>query len=802
MLLPLLLAQTAFATDIVFQEDVRGGVSVDATGVDAHEADEDIHVSGEDLQVLIPRTATPTHGFLILHAKLGGFSAITGAGVRLNGYPIADYGEMIAGTTSTEVYAFNPISLGIGGSGPVAYSELGAVERSFHLGTGINGATLVVVYEDLSLRGFRHVVVATDEVSGGSALLTGLPGPASVGEAILSIGISNECSNDQENIFSINGRPTPYRVGGRDDGPAFSGPCGRQDWNSLITQGSFGFSDDDQVIGIGGDSPDSEPEEIDIDEDGFPDNPYNSRLSDELFRVSYNETGDLAVGYTEGEGDDSLMTTIVAVFDLDGDTDEVPDSSDNCPDIYNPDQLDSDGDGIGDACDDCTDLDGDAFCAPLLAGDTCPGREIDCNDDDPSIFPGAEEIWYDGVDQDCLCDSDFDMDGDGSDSDSHGGDDCNDRDASINPSTGEVWYDGIDQDCGGGCDYDADADTCPHEDHYREASLDPQCDLTCFFSDIDPSDLPAGSVEEEGGDAWDGLVPEGGDCDDSSPDAYPGGEEFWYDGIDQDCDGNDADVDGDGFISMEVGGRDCDDDDPSINPPAAEVWYDGIDQNCDGNDADRDGDGALSTEVPGGDDCNDGAPRIFPGAIEVWYDGIDSDCSGGSDYDKDGDGFDAAGEIEGGDDCNDEAASIHPNREEIWYDGMDSDCSGGSDYDQDGDGHDHLPFGGDDCDDTDPMVSPSSDEVWYDGIDGNCDGSHDFDQDGDNFTLDDDCDDQDPSIYPNAPGFKDCARILDEAGVFKGGGCTVAPKRPQAWWWVLLPVMMVTRRRSRSAIGF
>ena len=35
----------------------------------------------------------------------------------------------------------------------------------------------------------------------------------------------------------------------------------------------------------------------------------------------------------------------------DRDGDGVPDNTDNCPDIANPDQADSDGDGDGDACD-------------------------------------------------------------------------------------------------------------------------------------------------------------------------------------------------------------------------------------------------------------------------------------------------------------------------------------------------------------------------------------------------------------------------------------------------------------------
>ena len=141
---------------------------------------------------------------------------------------------------------------------------------------------------------------------------------------------------------------------------------------------------------------------------------------------------------------------------------------------------------------------------------------------------------------------------------------------------------------------------------------------------------------------------------DSTPDCIPA-DEIPYDGIDQDCDGEDlTDVDGDGQDSTEVGGRDCDDTDPEVHAGNAEECN-GIDDDCDGlidaddtynlvggetayHDADGDGYGdpdteAVFCEVPSGwiassDDCDDGDAAVYPGAKEICDDGLDNDCRG------------------------------------------------------------------------------------------------------------------------------------------------------------------------------
>ena len=286
----------------------------------------------------------------------------------------------------------------------------------------------------------------------------------------------------------------------------------------------------------------------------------------------------------------------------------------------------------------------------------------DCNDFNASVHPGATEIPYNGVDENCDGIDAADLDSDGyckagyviqnkalQCSKELGllGTDCNDDSASINSDATDVPYNGVDENCDGHDLVDVDGDGYCNAGYVLKNGF-----LECRNES--------------------GLV--GTDCNDNNITINKNATDVPYNGIDENCNGNDlVDVDGDGFNAVTAGGNDCNDDNSGIAPNATDVPYNGVDENCDGHDlVDVDGDGFNATVI-GGNDCNDNNLSINFDAADIPYNGVDENCNGYDNIDFDNDGYCKSGSlIENsliqcineteltGTDCNDNDVSINP----------------------------------------------------------------------------------------------------------------------------------------------
>jgi MYXO-CTERM domain-containing protein len=192
---------------------------------------------------------------------------------------------------------------------------------------------------------------------------------------------------------------------------------------------------------------------------------------------------------------------------------------------FAPDVVDDCYDGVDQNCDgaDGHNCDGDDSVSPDIHYDG-PLPQHDGYDGEADIFAGAEDFCYDGIDSDCgdLLIPTSDGDGDGHVPTDYAGplpvDDDNNEDASVFTGAEEVPYDDIDHDC-------TDGDLCNVDE---DDSLAPECDGddTPDAFGTNAIDIPSDGIDQDcsGDDETlpdldsgtdDGFVAGGCDCSSS-----------------------------------------------------------------------------------------------------------------------------------------------------------------------------------------------------------------------------------------------------------------------------------------------